>query len=88
MVLLIQNVEVRPGSADIQEELLSLDATFKVFEDGVTYSDGCNSKSAFLHKSCEILHENEWYKCNPTTAGGYQAWINPVCVEIILRSPP
>lgn len=62
--------------------------TFKVFKDGLTYSEGCDGKPDVWHRSCNILFEDKWYKCNPTSAGGSQAWLNPVCVEIIMRSLP
>ncbi len=63
------------------------DYTFNVFDDGLTYSEGCDGESRMWYKECAILYEDKWYRCNPNH-GGSNSWINPVCVEIIMRSIP
>ena len=60
---------------------------FKVFEDGVTYIAGDSGGMFEPHTYVNIIHEGVEYDCQPT---GYHdnQYLNPVCVEIILRSLP
>jgi len=61
--------------------------TFKVFDDGVTYI--VEKKNAWLYEvdGISIFHDGVEYDCTPNGYHNNQ-YLNPVCIEIILRSIP
>jgi hypothetical protein len=60
---------------------------FKVFEDGVTYTAGDSGGIFSPHTYINIVYNGTEYDCQPSGYHNNQ-YLNPVCVEIILRSLP
>jgi hypothetical protein len=60
---------------------------FKVFPDGVTYVKYKGDIFGYTSSAIDIIYNGTTYDCQPI---GYHEnqYLNPVCVEIILRSIP
>ena len=63
------------------------DDTVKVFEDGVTYVIYEDERWGTIYRDYSIMHEGVEYECNADTHVR-ASYINPQCIEIIMRSMP
>jgi len=79
LVLLTQSVDGR--TMDEVKSLVYQKDLFKIFEDGVTYTEECGMKKGH---GCAIIHEGIEYQCEFNRMhGGVNT---PMCIEIILKT--
>ena len=78
-VLLTQSVDGR--TMETIQSMVYQAETFKIFEDGVTYTEECVLKKGY---DCAIIHEGVEYPCEFNRMHG--GMITPMCIEIILKT--
>lgn len=84
-VLTIQSVDGRT-----MEEITSIvrerTETFKIFDDGVTYTKDCLNThlGEITGIGCSIIHEEIEYPCS--FSGSHGSVLSPMCVEIIFKT--